>query len=163
MNSRIENGDGYRGFRVRPWCPGDREAVLSLAPRLTVGRAPWLNGAAFLAAARRWVEGSMQGIGPERAVFVSESAAGQVVGFVSVSRIVHFTSESHAYIGELAVAAAAEGRGIGGALVAAAEGWARDGGYRVIALDTGAANARARGFYAHRGYAEESVKLAQVL
>ncbi len=45
----------------------------------------------------------------------------------------------------------------------AAEGWARAQGYRLIVLDTGAANARARALYARRGYTEESVRLVKIL
>jgi len=63
----------------------------------------------------------------------------------------------------LAVAAHAEGAGVGQALMCAAEGWARAQGYRLIVLDTGAANARARALYARRGYTEESVRLVKIL
>jgi site-specific recombinase XerD len=38
--------------RVRPYAPPDREAVLALASRLTIGVAPWLDAAAMLVAAR---------------------------------------------------------------------------------------------------------------
>ena len=148
---------------IRPFDPADRDAVLSLAPRLTIGIARWRDPDAFLAAARRWIEGSINGIGPDRAVLVAEDARGRCVGFVSVSRDVHFTGEEQAYVGELAVAAEVEGMGVGRALMAGAEEWAREHGYRLVALDTGAANARARGFYGRLGYAEESVKLVKVL
>jgi ribosomal protein S18 acetylase RimI-like enzyme len=45
----------------------------------------------------------------------------------------------------------------------AAEGWARAAGLGLVALDTGAANARARRFYERLGYREESVKLVKEL
>ncbi len=150
-------------IRVRPFAPADRDAVLGLAPRLTVGIAPWRDPAAFLAAARRWIEGSIDGIGPDRAVLVAEDAQGRCVGFVSVGRDVHLTGEEQAYVGELAVAEGVEGGGVGRALLAGAEAWARERGYRLVALDTGAANARARDFYRRLGYAGESVKLVKVL
>jgi GNAT superfamily N-acetyltransferase len=130
--------------RVRPFAPADRDAVLQLTPRLTVGMAPWLDPDAFLAAARGWIEGSIAGIGPDRAVLVAEDAWGRCVGFVSVGRNRHFTGEEQAYVGELAVAKEMEGRGVGRALLAKAEAWARERGYRLIALETGAANVRAR-------------------
>lgn len=148
---------------IRPFRPADRAAVLGLAPRLLVGIAPWLDPEAFLAVARGWVEASIAGVGPDQAVFVAEDARGQCLGFASVGRHVHFTGIEQAYIGELAVAAEAEGLGIGRRLVAAAEEWARGRGFRLIALDTGAANARARGFYRHLGYHEEKVTLVKVL
>jgi GNAT superfamily N-acetyltransferase len=148
---------------IRPYAPSDRAAVLELAPRLLVGIAPWRSPTAFLTAAQQWIAGSVDGIGPDAAVFVAEDTDGALIGFVSVSRQEHFTGEAQAYIGELAITASAEGAGVGRALVASVEHWAATRGLRMITLDTGAANTRARGFYAHLGYAEESVKLAKVL
>ena len=148
---------------IRPFDPSDRDAVVALAPRLTIGIARWRDPDAFLAAVHRWIEGSIEGIGTDRAVLVAEDARGRCVGFVSVARDVHFTGEEQAYVGELAVAAEVEGMGVGRALLTGAEEWAREHGYRLVALDTGAANTRARGFYERLGYAEESVKLVKVL
>lgn len=148
---------------IRPFAPGDRDAVIGLAPRLTIGIAPWLDPEAFLAAVHGWIEGSIAEIGPARAVLVAEDNQGRCVGFVSVGRSMHFTGVEQAYIGELAVTEASEGHGIGRALLVAAEAWARAQGYHLIALDTGAANTRARQFYSRLGYAEESVKLVKVL
>ena len=149
--------------RVRPYAPADRAAVLALAPRLLIGIAPWLDAATFLATAERWIASAIEGIGPERAVFVAEAHTGQPLGFVSVARQVHFSGQPRAYVGELIVAAAAEGTGLGRALLAAAEGWATAQGLPAIELDTGAANAHARRFYERRGYGEESVRLVKQL
>lgn len=52
---------------------------------------------------------------------------------------------------------------MGRALVTAAETWAGARGYRLLALDTGTANVRARRFYERLGYAEESIKFVKVL
>src|SRR5688500_14162678 len=97
---------------IRPFDANDREAVLDLAPRLTVGIAPWLDADAFLATAHGWIEGSIEAIGRDRAVFVAEDIQGHCRGFVSIGRSVHFTRAEQAYIGELAVAADAEGEGV---------------------------------------------------
>jgi ribosomal protein S18 acetylase RimI-like enzyme len=56
-----------------------------------------------------------------------------------------------------------EGRGIGQALLAAAEVWARDRGLTYMTLETGARNARAREFYRLAGYEEEDVRLTKRL
>jgi GNAT superfamily N-acetyltransferase len=66
-------------------------------------------------------------------------------------------------LGELAVVAAYEGHGVASALLAAAEAWAWEQGLHFVALGTGAANTRARAFYARHGYAEEDVRLAKPL
>jgi GNAT superfamily N-acetyltransferase len=47
----------------------------------------------------------------------------------------YFTLERHGHIGILAVTADAEGKGAGGALMRAAESWARDRGYRTLTLN----------------------------
>lgn len=148
---------------VRVCVPADHDAVIALAPRLATGIAPWRQHEAFIAAAHRWMVASVQATSPDHAAFIAEDADHRCIAFVSVARETHFTGEAQAYIGELVVAEDAEGQGVGQALVAAAEAWARAHEYRIIALDTGAANDRARAFYAQLGYAEESVKLAKLL
>jgi GNAT superfamily N-acetyltransferase len=97
-----------------------------------------------------------------RAVFVA-SEDDQVVGFVTVTEQRHWSGDTDAYIGELVVAAHAEGRGVGRDLVRAAEQWAvgRGRGHRRITLETGVANHAARRFYATLGYAEEQVQLTR--
>ncbi|TMD75294.1 MAG: GNAT family N-acetyltransferase [Chloroflexi bacterium] len=56
-----------------------------------------------------------------------------------------------------------KGRGVGKALAQACEQWAREQGYRILSLATGAANERALGFYRHMGYLDEDVKLVKLL
>jgi GNAT superfamily N-acetyltransferase len=148
-------------FLIRPVTPDDVPAVVGLAPRLTIGVAPWRDVEAVSAAVRRWVENSAR---PEAcgAAFVCV-AAGDVIGFVSVSSTEHFAGEPDAYIGELMVDDRFERRGVGRLLVDAAERWARGAGYRCITLHTGAANDRARSFYGQLGYIEEDVKLTKLL
>jgi ribosomal protein S18 acetylase RimI-like enzyme len=150
-------------IHVRPYIPADREAILALAPRFTVGIAPWLDPAAVLAAAHGWIVDTLASVGSTGAVFVATGTGDDCLGFVSVARRTHFTGEQRAYIGELAVVTTAESQGVGRALLTAAESWAHAQGFRAVELDTGAANDRARGFYGHLGYAEESVKLVKLL
>lgn len=149
--------------QIRPYAPADRDAVLALAPRLLVGIAPWLDEAGFLVAAERWIASSIAEIGPQQGVFVAEGGQEKLLGFVSVAHQVHFSGQERAYVHELIVAAEVEGAGLGRALLAAAEAWATAQGLPAIELDTGAPNGHARRFYAHLGYAEESIKLVKQL
>lgn len=153
--------------RVRPVIPADHDDLLSLAPRLLIGMAPWREPDKMLAFMRDAIAASLDmatdGDGVDAAVFVAVDSRGDRLGFVTVARNVDFTGDVQAYVGELAVAAHAEGAGVGQALMCAAEEWARAQGYRLIVLDTGAANARARALYARRGYTEESVRLVKIL
>src|SRR5215213_10173765 len=149
--------------RVRPYAPPDREAVLALASRLTIGVAPWLDAAAMLVAAKDGLGRMLDRLRPDQAVLVTQADDGRVVGFVSVERQVAWAGGVQAYVGELVVAEAAEGRGVGRALLGAVEAWARDQDCRMVALDTGATNVRAREFYRRLGFGEESIKLVKVL
>jgi ribosomal protein S18 acetylase RimI-like enzyme len=148
---------------IRPYREADHTAVVDLAGRLAVGIAPWRSHEGMAAAARGWAEASIAAIGPERAVFVAEGHDGTILGFGSVARQVEFTGEPQAYIGELAVAEAVEGAGIGTALLAAIERWACAQGLRLIVLDTGAGNTRARRFYGRNGFGEEGVRLTKLI
>ena len=80
-----------------------------------------------------------------------------------VSERSHFAGEVDAYIGELVVSKAAEGGGVGRALVGAAEDWARARGRKRVVVDTGAANMPARGFYAALGFEEEDITVSRAI
>jgi GNAT superfamily N-acetyltransferase len=150
-------------IRVRPYVPTDRDFVLGLAPRLAIGIPPWRDIQKMIVTARGWIIGSIEQHGKKTMVFVAEDEQGERLGFATVSHDTHFTGEGQAYVGELATSEAAEGRGVGQALAQACEQWAREQGYRILSLATGAANERALGFYRHMGYLDEDVKLVKLL
>jgi len=155
----MENSDPS----IRPAEDGDREGIFALAPRLAEGVAPWRDQAEALAAGRRWLEDSLAAAAAgDGAVFVAADG-GAIAGVISVRPSRHFTGERDGYIGELAVARGAARRGAGRALVAAAEGWARDHGLDNLTLHTGAFNTGARAFYAALGFAEEEVRLTRAV
>ena len=126
---------------VRPYRAEDRDAVRGLARRLLIGMADWNAPVASAAVVLRWVDGSLDRAGAEHPVFVAEHDH-EVCGFVTVGRTTHFT---------------------GRALMAAGEQWATSQGLDRLSLDTGAANAGARAFYAAIGYVEEEVRLSRAL
>ncbi len=150
-------------IRVRPYLPDDRDDVLSLAPRLTIGMPAWRDPLLCLAAVQGWITGSIDQNGKNTMVFIAVDEQGERLGFATVTNETHFTGERQAYIGELATTESAEGQGVGQALVQTCEKWARDQGYRKISLETGAANGRALGFYRHLGYRDEDVRLIKLL
>jgi GNAT superfamily N-acetyltransferase len=148
---------------VRRSQPADREAALGLAPRLTIGVAPWRDPDAVLDAVRAWVRDAIASTGEGQAVFVAEDRSGRLVGLVGVGQCTHFSGAMDGYVGELIVSADHEGQGAGRALMAAAEQWAIERGLTRMTLETGAANAGARAFYARLGYVEEEVRLTRRL
>ncbi|MGE5224848.1 MAG: GNAT family N-acetyltransferase [Omnitrophica WOR_2 bacterium] len=150
-------------IHVRSYLLDDRDFVLSLAPRLTIGMPAWRDPQLCLAAVQGWITGSIDQNGKKTMVFVAVDEHGERLGFVTVTTETYFTGERQAYIGELATSEEAEGRGAGKALVQTCEQWARDQGYRIISLVTGAANGRALGFYRRLGYKEEDIRLIRLL
>ena len=112
---------------------------------------------------RGWVTEAIARVGRDDAILLVAESDGDVVGFVSVTEREHWSGDRDAEIGELVVRADAEGDGVGSALVAAARRWAREAGFGVLTLATGAENTRARGFYGRLGFIEEDVRLALLL
>jgi aminoglycoside 6'-N-acetyltransferase I len=93
---------------------------------------------------------------PEGEVFVA-AAGEELVGFVEVS-IRTFAEGCHGgrvgYVEGWYVAEAVRGRGVGRALLEAAEAWARERGCTEMASDTEPENATSRAAHARAGYAE---------
>jgi GNAT superfamily N-acetyltransferase len=150
-------------IHVRPYVADDRTFVLSLAPRLLIGMPAWRDPHRWLTTFQNWITASIDQHRQKTMVLIAEDDHGERVGFATLSHETHFTGERQAYINELATSDVAEGRGVGTALIAACEQWAREQGYRILALSTGAANGRALGFYHHLGFQDEDVKLVKLL
>lgn len=101
---------------------------------------------------------------PAVAVLVAEGGAGEPLGCALVQQNVeYFTGEPEAYVAVLAVAEAAERRGVGRALMEGAEAWAVERGLSRLALEVFAANRGARSFYRRLGYVEDSLRLVKLL
>jgi GNAT superfamily N-acetyltransferase len=98
--------------------------------------------------------------------FVAESDNGRIVGTVTVGgpwdprhvpgsrRCAWYLRRDLAHLHQLGVEPAARGQGIGNALIAACEQWARERGFDAIALDTAAPASHLRARYARLGYAD---------
>ncbi len=145
---------------IRTFAPDDQEAVLGLTSRIATGVAPWLDESKVLGAFAGFARDDISRRDSHDAVVLVAEAETHVVGFATVGVQPHWSGERQAYIGLLAVDERSEGGGVGRALVERAKDWARDRGLRRIMLDTGVANHHARGFYAHLGFEEESVRLS---
>ena len=142
---------------VRPARPRDAEACVELA--LAVGGEPerWLISTndwrsaseerRYLKAIERW---------PHGAVFVAEDE-GEIVGRLSLSRDTHPASMHVADLG-LMVAKHARGRGIGGALLAAAVEWAREVGVAKLELHVFPWNTPAIALYEKFGFVREGYR-----
>jgi GNAT superfamily N-acetyltransferase len=145
---------------VRPATEADHPAIRVLGARLAEGAAPWRPAQGFASAASGWVDSTLAGQDDDHPIWVAE-LDGEVVGVAAASVQRHFSGQADCYLGELMVDAGIEGRGIGRALMRRVEHWARTRGVDAVTLDTGAANQRARAFFAGLGYVEEQVQLTR--
>lgn len=149
---------------IRPAGPEDRAFVLATVMRLgAFGPPPWRTsneiGEADARAVRAFFEDPPEGAW----LLVAESGAAPL-GFIYLEVLRdYFVGEEHGHIGILAVTEQAEGRGAGGALICAAEAWARERGYRRLTLNVFEGNTRARAVYDHLGYRPETVRYVKLL
>ena len=159
------------GWRIRPAVPADREWILPLVPRLhEFGPPPWRPVDVMDAAERGTVAAALDGPRDDAALFVAEDAAGGAasrstpLGFVYVVTMADFfTGERHGHVFDIVVARDGEGRGVGRALLDAAERWARGCGYRLLTLHVFVGNGRARALYERAGFEPEQTKMVKVL
>jgi len=115
-------------------------------------------------AVARVVDRSLTSAAADAVVLAAVDAAGRGLGFVHIHATSDFfTGEKHGHVSDLVVASAAEGRGVGRALMAAAEQWARYRGYRLLSLNVFEENHRARELYTRLGYQPDTTKLVKVL
>ena len=149
---------------IRTATPDDREFMFEQAPRLAaVAHLPWHAEGDLLRFQHRYMNASFSLPESKAATFVAEGDAG-LLGFVHVEESTDsVTLEPCAYVAVVAVAENAQGQGIASRLMAAAEAWARQRGFRLIALDVFADNRRARAFYARHGYQEDSLRLTKLV
>jgi len=89
---------------------------------------------------------------PDSRVLVASDSDGRVWGWVEVLGHHLLVSEGTAEVGGLVVDSRARGRGIGRALMAAAEAWARERGYTRLMLRSNTIRTEAHRFYQGLGY-----------
>ncbi|HZI89561.1 MAG TPA: GNAT family N-acetyltransferase [Candidatus Polarisedimenticolia bacterium] len=89
---------------------------------------------------------------PEARVFVACDAVGRVQGWVHVYGHRQLESGGAAEVGGLVVDEEARGQGMGRALMAAAESWARERGYERLTLRSNVVRDEAHRFYQRLGY-----------
>lgn len=143
--------------RVRTADPGDAERLVALAREVGAEEEGWLITAGewrSSSAERRYLKAIRRH--PDAAVFVAEENGG-IIGRLSLSRDAHPASEHVADLG-LMVARDHRRRGIGLALMDAAEAWARRVGVRKLELHVFPHNAAAIALYEKLGYEREGFR-----
>ena len=152
--------------RRRPAAPADRAAMRALVPRLRAfGDVPFRPADAHDRAEGGALEHALDAPDPAALLVVAEAEGVGGIAGVCYARAGtdYFTGERLGHLDILAVADAAEGRGVGRALIAAAEAWARASGFRLLDLNVFASNARARAVYERAGFVPDTVRYMKEL
>lgn len=90
---------------------------------------------------------------PEYAIFVARTAAGKVIGYLQINREPHtLLAGPRAEVAGLVVDEHERGGGVGAALIAAAESWARERDLPLIRIRSNMKRSDAHRFYQKNGY-----------
>lgn len=148
---------------IRAARAADEPALVALAERLTAfDLPPWRRPEDIATADARDMIAAVTAGAADNAVWIAEQA-GDVAGCLHVLVTTDFFGTRHAHISVIATTAAAEGSGVGRALLAHAEAWARERRLPLLTLNVFAANSRARRFYEKAGWAPEMLKYTKPL
>lgn len=80
-------------LRVRPYLSSDRTFVLSLAPRLAIGKQLWCDLTLWLKTVEEWLTESINQHNQKTMVLIAEDEQGERLGFATVSHSRHFTGQ----------------------------------------------------------------------
>jgi GNAT superfamily N-acetyltransferase len=95
----------------------------------------------------------------DHAVFVAEVLPGQIAGWVGLHIFHSVELDDCAFISGLIVDESLRSRGIGNALLASAEEWARCRGCETICVSSNVIRNRAHGFYLDNGFREVKTQI----
>lgn len=149
---------------VVPAEPSDMPFIHSLSPRLSrVPGPPWHGVAAMDGFQDRHMAASFAPV-DGASTLIARGEDGTRLGYIHLRPGKDgVTDEPCGYISLLAVTEEAQGRGVARWLMEAAEGWARDRGYRLLSLDVFAHNRRAIEFYERGGFESETYRMVKPL
>ena len=158
-NPGVSMDPGSRTIRVRGARGTDRTFVLETAARLAAFGPPrWRTAEEVIEGEARTLRDFFESADEASRLLIVE-AGDERLGFVLLEELRdYFTLERHGHVGILAVTEGAEGRGAGGALIRAAEAWARERRYRTLTLNVFSGNSHAREVYEHLGFESDTVK-----
>ena len=150
---------------IRPAKPEDLPFVLEAVGRLDeFGPPPWRTAAELVEGEARAVRRFFSTPAPGASMLVAVGTDGDLLGFVYLERLTDFfTEEAHGHLSIIAVAAHAEGCGVAGTLMRAAERWAREAGYDRLTLTVFEGNRHARAVYEGVGYRPETLRYVKHL
>jgi ribosomal protein S18 acetylase RimI-like enzyme len=149
---------------IRSATSADRPFLFRLAERLAdFDRPEWRSQGEIADGDRRALLEALDDPRPGTELFIAELDGLAAGGLLMWTLKDYFSQQWHAHISVIAVTAEAEGRGVGRALMAYAERWARDRGHTVITLSVFEGNRRAQALYERCGFATEMRRMTKRL
>jgi ribosomal protein S18 acetylase RimI-like enzyme len=155
--------DTSSGIRIRLANADDDDFILGLVARFVEFELPpWRRRGECAKGIRDDLARHLAEQPPGSHVFVAEDDAGERVGFLHLQTVSdYFTGAQNCHVADVAVAPEREGRGIGSALLAHAEDWARQHRCRHLTLAVFPGNARARALYERHGFGVDLLRMAK--
>ena len=151
------------GINLRRATADDEAVLTALSVRLTACELPvWRTAEGISTADAREMMDAVRGTDPDNEVWIAERD-GRAAGCVHVLALTDFFGLRSAHISVIATTIEAEGTGVGAALLAHAESWARQRRLTAMTLNVFASNARARRFYERGGWVPEMLKYVKPL
>ena len=150
---------------IRPAAAEDRAFVLGLVPELIAfGPPAWRDRTEMIATDTSVIGEALAGRTDGATVLIAEDARGTRLGFIHLSAEKdYYLQQDCGHIGDIVVAPEARGRGVGRALLSAAERWAADRGYQLLTLNVFVQNRGPQALYEEVGFRAEAIKYVKRL
>ena len=150
---------------LMPLPEDDEDFILGLVPRFVDFTLPaWRKRHECIEGIRADLVHHLDDQPPNSFLFVAEDEDGEPVGFLHLQKTQDFfNGRTNCHISDLAVAPGHEGQGVGRALLAHAEDWAREHRCALMTLAVFPGNERARALYEASGYDTDLLRLAKPL
>ena len=149
---------------IRSATSADRDFLSSLAERLAdFERPPWRSHEEIADGDRRALFDALDNPQPGTQLFIAELDGNRAGCLLLWTLEDYFRQQWHAHVSVIAVTREAEGVGVGRALMAHAEDWARAQGHTTITLSVFEGNRRAQRLYERAGYATEMRRMIKRL
>ncbi len=141
----------------------DDDFILALVPRFVdFTLPPWRRRHECIEGIRDDLGRHLDDQPANHFLFVAEDVDGERVGFIELQKTHDFfNGRTNCHINNVAVAPDHEGHGVGRALMAHAEEWAREHHCALVTLAVFPGNERARALYQTCGYATDLLRLVK--
>jgi ribosomal protein S18 acetylase RimI-like enzyme len=149
---------------IRLATPADRAFLSTIAERLAdFDRPAWRSHEEIADGDRRALLEALDHPRPGTELFIAELDGSRAGCALMWTLEDYFSQQWHAHLSVIAVSKAAEGLGVGRALLDFAERWARERGHDSITLSVFEGNERARALYERTGFVTEMRRMIKRL